>query len=129
MSLGKEAILRSAKKFQPQESIGEEEVSHDIVATSSETNLSVPAGRQRGKTISFSQSKGWDEQEADDAESNPVEWIMLTRSDPGGSVPRFMVERGTPSSIVADASKFLDWACSTTWMRKSLFPSRQEEFH
>ena len=36
---------------------------------------------------------------------------MITRSDPGGSVPRFMVERGTPGSIVADASKFLDWAC------------------
>lgn len=113
-SLGKEAILRSAKKFQPQQSIGEEEPGHDvpIIATSSETNPSVTVGRQRGKTISFSQSRGWDEQEADDAESNPVEWIMLTRSDPGGSVPRFMVERGTPSSIVADASKFLDWACS-----------------
>jgi hypothetical protein len=40
---------------------------------------------------------------------NPVEWIMITRSDPGGSVPRFMVERGTPGSIIADASKFLDW--------------------
>lgn len=51
------------------------------------------------------------EGQEDDAESNPVEWIMVTRSDPGGSVPRFMVERGTPGSIVADASKFLDWAC------------------
>ncbi|KAK6544480.1 hypothetical protein TWF694_001174 [Orbilia ellipsospora] len=47
----------------------------------------------------------------DDGETNPVEWIMLTRSDPGGSVPRFMVERGTPGSIVKDAEKFLDWAC------------------
>ncbi|KAF3197023.1 hypothetical protein TWF192_001590 [Orbilia oligospora] len=46
-----------------------------------------------------------------DGETNPVEWIMLTRSDPGGSVPRFMVERGTPGSIVKDAEKFLDWAC------------------
>lgn len=44
-------------------------------------------------------------------EENPVEWIMITRSDPGGSVPRFMVERGTPGSICADAKKFLDWAC------------------
>jgi hypothetical protein len=114
-SLGKEAILRSAKKFKPQQPIGEGEAGHDVpVATSSETNLSIPVGRQRGKTISFSQSRGWDEQEADEAESNPVEWIMLTRSDPGGSVPRFMVERGTPSSIVADASKFLDWACSSS---------------
>ncbi|KAK2780830.1 hypothetical protein FQN53_000955 [Emmonsiellopsis sp. PD_33] len=40
----------------------------------------------------------------------PVEWIMITRSDPGGSVPRWMVERGTPPSIVADAMKFVDWA-------------------
>jgi hypothetical protein len=126
-ALGKEAIIRSAKKFQPQESIGEDEGSHVIFATSSETNLSVPAGRQRGKTISFSQSKGWDEQEADDAESNPVEWIMLTRSDPGGSVPRFMVERGTPSSIVADASKFLDWACSTDMDDDEPVPEREEE--
>ncbi|KAK6531293.1 hypothetical protein TWF281_008108 [Arthrobotrys megalospora] len=47
----------------------------------------------------------------EDGELNPVEWIMLTRSDPGGSVPRFMVERGTPGSIVKDAEKFLDWAC------------------
>lgn len=44
-------------------------------------------------------------------ELNPVEWIMVTRSDPGGGIPRFMVERGTPGSIVADAVKFLDWAC------------------
>ncbi|GAB7353022.1 hypothetical protein MBLNU459_g3578t1 [Dothideomycetes sp. NU459] len=45
-------------------------------------------------------------------ELNPVEWIMITRSDPGGGIPRFMVERGTPSSICADAVKFLDWACA-----------------
>lgn len=47
----------------------------------------------------------------DDAETNPVEWIMVTRSDPGGGIPRFMVERNVPSSIVQDAVKFLDWAC------------------
>lgn len=48
----------------------------------------------------------------EDAETNPVEWIMVTRSDPGGGIPRFMVERNVPSSIVADAIKFLDWACA-----------------
>ncbi|KAF2275477.1 uncharacterized protein EI97DRAFT_379431 [Westerdykella ornata] len=47
-----------------------------------------------------------------DPETNPVEWIMITRSDPGGSIPRFMVERNTPPSIVQDAGKFLEWACS-----------------
>ncbi|KAF3918522.1 hypothetical protein ABW21_db0207388 [Orbilia brochopaga] len=51
--------------------------------------------------------------ENEETEANPVEWIMLTRSDPGGSVPRFMVDRGTPGSIVRDAEKFLDWACET----------------
>lgn len=79
----------------------------------------VREGRKRGKTISFAQSRGssakseaMDNPHAqDEDETNPVEWIMITRSDPGGSVPRFMVERGTPGSIVADASKFLDWAC------------------
>jgi hypothetical protein len=47
-----------------------------------------------------------------EAESNPVEWVMVTRSDPGGGIPRFMVERNVPSSIVQDAVKFLDWACA-----------------
>lgn len=47
-----------------------------------------------------------------DAETNPVEWIMVTRSDPGGGIPRFMVERNVPSSIVQDAVKFLNWACA-----------------
>ncbi|PHH63240.1 hypothetical protein CDD81_6192 [Ophiocordyceps australis] len=41
-----------------------------------------------------------------------VEWIMVTRSDPGGSVPRFMIEKGTPPGIVGDAAKFLQWAMS-----------------
>lgn len=57
-------------------------------------------------------SKGGAPQNDGAEDSYPVEWIMLTRSDPGGSVPRFMVERGTPGSIVADAAKFLDWACA-----------------
>lgn len=50
----------------------------------------------------------------DGADHNPVEWIMVTRSDPGGGIPRFMVERSVPSSIVQDAVKFLDWACAKT---------------
>ncbi|KAG8534122.1 uncharacterized protein KY384_000966 [Bacidia gigantensis] len=71
-------------------------------------------GRQRGKTISFAtnmkdRSLGKASGDAED-ELAPVEWIMITRSDPGGSVPRFLVERGTPGGIVADAGKFVDWA-------------------
>ncbi|GIZ39545.1 hypothetical protein CKM354_000292600 [Cercospora kikuchii] len=43
---------------------------------------------------------------------NPIEWIMVTRSDPGGGIPRFLVERGTPESMLGDLPKFFDWACS-----------------
>ncbi|KAJ5818146.1 hypothetical protein N7474_003737 [Penicillium riverlandense] len=48
--------------------------------------------------------------ENDDAELNPVEWIMVTRSDPGGNIPRWMVDKGTPKSVEADAAKFINWA-------------------
>lgn len=51
--------------------------------------------------------------DVEEEDMNPVEWIMITRSDPGGSVPRWMVDRGTPKSIVTDAAKFLNWACQT----------------
>lgn len=78
--------------------------------------------RHRGNTIGFAESRGpnakgerMDRHEAshgdDQAETNPVEWTMVTRSDPGGGIPRFMVDRGTPSSITFDVAKFLDWAC------------------
>jgi hypothetical protein len=87
-----------------------------------DTNGSPDRGRPRGSTIGFAESRGesakgerLDKHEhfdTDDQETNPVEWIMVTRSDPGGGIPRFMVERGTPSSITADAVKFLDWATS-----------------
>ena len=62
-----------------------------------------PSTRKRGSTVAG--------MEPADYGADPVEWVMVTRSEPGGSVPRFMVERGTPSSICADAKKFLDWAC------------------
>lgn len=107
-------MIRNARKHSPP---GSEHVSKEPdlgeEATQSE-------GRARGHTISFDKSRGSDAKgenfdvpkEDDDCETNPIEWIMITRSDPGGSVPRFMIERGTPGGIVADASKFLNWACA-----------------
>jgi len=50
------------------------------------------------------------QREVDAAELNPVEWTMITRSEPGGGIPRFMVERGTPSAMISDLHKWLDWA-------------------
>lgn len=116
--------LRKADQEEVQEEKADSQSSHAQAnggspRTSLDTN-SAARGRKRGKTISFAESRGYSAKgEAMDAyhddseelaEANPVEWIMVTRSDPGGSVPRFLVERGTPAGIVADASKFLDWA-------------------
>lgn len=63
--------------------------------------------------------------EAAHPEQNPVEWIMITRSDPGGSVPRWMVERGTPGGIVKDAEKFLDWAANQEGLEEE-YPEEAE---
>ena len=115
--LEKELLLRNTERKMKES--GDELVDEDGHLTPAAADKAVWEGRKRGKTISFAGSRGasakgeaMDDPDAhDDAEMNPVEWIMVTRSDPGGSVPRFMVERGTPGSIVADAGKFLDWAC------------------
>ncbi|KAL9594802.1 MAG: hypothetical protein Q9179_005242 [Wetmoreana sp. 5 TL-2023] len=120
----KAALIRSAQHSLDRGGSGEEMLAdmdadgHVPIAK----DVLVQEGRKRGKTISFAESRGvrakgeamdtpHDEGFDDPAEQNPVEWIMITRSDPGGSVPRFLVERGTPSGIVSDASKFLHWAC------------------
>lgn len=118
-TLGKEAILRNARKNSPPE--GENgSASKEKPEEHDSDHPHGGSGRARGKTISFDRSRGSDAKgesmdiprDEDDCESNPIEWIMITRSDPGGSVPRFMVERGTPGGIVSDASKFLNWACA-----------------
>ncbi|KAH1303028.1 hypothetical protein KXX11_002460 [Aspergillus fumigatus] len=82
------------------------------------------AGRPRGKTESAvlerrdETAKHIDDLVQDDEESPwPVEWIMVTRSDPGGNIPRWMVEKGTPKSICTDAVKFVEWACRDTTTR------------
>ncbi|KAF4218624.1 hypothetical protein CNMCM8980_007615 [Aspergillus fumigatiaffinis] len=81
-------------------------------------------GRPRGKTESAvlekrdETAKHIDDLDRDDEEDPwPVEWIMVTRSDPGGNIPRWMVEKGTPKSICTDAVKFVDWACRDTTTR------------
>ncbi|KAL1863588.1 hypothetical protein Plec18167_000682 [Paecilomyces lecythidis] len=79
-------------------------------------------GRKRGKTESAvketqksastgTSTKSGSDEEDEEEYSNTVEWIMVTRSDPGGNVPRWMVEKSTPKSIVADAAKFVNWLC------------------
>ncbi|KAK6582749.1 hypothetical protein PZA11_005157 [Diplocarpon coronariae] len=115
-TLSGDAILRNAKKNHstPNGAVG------TLIPDDAASEDDQSDSRARGKTISFDKSRGSDTKgesadippEEDESECNPVEWIMITRSDPGGSVPRFMIERGTPGGIVSDASKFLDWACA-----------------
>lgn len=123
-SLDRAARLRSAREKLDQGEKGfsgaDATQADDCLPTPSTEDLVSGGGRRRGRTISFAESRGFSakgeamdtcQDDLDDLdETNPVEWIMVTRSDPGGSVPRFLVERGTPSGIVADAGKFLDWA-------------------
>lgn len=57
---------------------------------------------------------------AQDEDGEPeyaIEWLMITRSDPGGSVPRFMVDKGTPPGICTDAGKFVKWLHSEDFVR------------
>jgi len=117
-SLEKEVLKHNAAKHE----VSFDESAHDdqrdnkhlTVDTSRSALREVsPASRKRSATVGIPATPilGGDPADHYGPEENPVEWIMVTRSDPGGSVPRFMVERGTPSSICADAQKFLDWAC------------------
>jgi len=77
----------------------------------SASSASVAGRRQRAATDAHApRDKGSDQPDPTDPEDNPVEWMMITRSDPGGGIPRFLVERGTPGSICGDAVKFVDWA-------------------
>ncbi|KAK8049295.1 hypothetical protein PG994_011025 [Apiospora phragmitis] len=105
-ALGKEALVRSAR---------------NAALASSASDVREQEGRKRGKTIGFAGTG--EDQEGDDNSETMVEWLMVTRSDPGGSVPRFMVERGTPAGIAGDAKKFLDWVSA---MKVDDFPDHDE---
>lgn len=100
-----------------QDSTRSEPQLQDEASHKSAAGQSTPTGRKRGKTDTAVQEQQEGGAEVSDGATevdgdaiNPVEWIMVTRSDPGGSVPRWMVERGTPKSIAVDAAKFLSWA-------------------
>ena len=110
-----ELLVRNAERMHTFPSQDSEHSDSHLTPAHSTARESSPAGRRRSHTVdipSHPEAGRSDHERIEyDPEDNPVEWIMVTRSDPGGSVPRFMVERGTPSSICADAVKFLDWAC------------------
>ncbi|KAI0887400.1 uncharacterized protein GGS22DRAFT_178533 [Annulohypoxylon maeteangense] len=92
-NLGRQASIRSAR-----------------LAADSASPARDGDGRRRGRTIGHADIG--DVMENDEDYDTMVEWIMVTRSDPGGSVPRFMIERGTPPGIAGDANKFVKWISS-----------------
>ncbi|WVN86851.1 uncharacterized protein L203_102025 [Cryptococcus depauperatus CBS 7841] len=59
-------------------------------------------GRVRGKYVSVERVK---ELEG----GRQVEWSMVTSSDAGGNIPRFVTNRSLPSSIAEDVPSFLSW--------------------
>jgi len=62
------------------------------------------------RMVSFDGPAGTKVSEAGESETEmAIEWLMVTRSDPGGNVPRFLVEKGTPGGIISDAGRFLNW--------------------
>lgn len=81
------------------------EPSHSLKLHRSRTDL---------KDVSSSQR---DDMDHADAESNPVEWIMITRSDPGGGIPRFMGELHNQSCMICKNSPQLT-VDSRSWHSK-----------
>lgn len=69
------------------------------------------------------------EHNSEEEGNSVVEWMMITRSDPGGSVPRFMIEKKTPEGIANDANKFIQWISSEDFesLLKSNFESTPAE--
>lgn len=95
MGMSQEAVLRAAQKRAEARS---DEAPSERGLSRSLSGLP-PRDRNEGSGVG---------QSGEDTEM-AIEWVMVTRSDPGGSVPRFMVEKGTPGGIVTDAGKFLKW--------------------
>ncbi|KAK6081691.1 reticulocyte-binding protein 2 like protein a [Seiridium cupressi] len=110
-ALEKDALARSARS----------------AAMSSSTSDTAAEGRKRGKTISFAGTEE-DAKDPDDVETL-VEWLMVTRSDPGGSVPRFMVEKGTPAGIATDAEKFMKWVQARDSAKTTKASDEVDEVH
>ncbi|KAK3313483.1 hypothetical protein B0H66DRAFT_566316 [Apodospora peruviana] len=95
-SVAKEAVIRSASKAQ--------------AANDDESSRSVSPPPRPASAADVAEVDS--EVDAEETEM-AIEWLMVTRSDPGGSVPRWMVEKGTPGGITNDAGKFVKWLSAT----------------
>lgn len=88
------------------------EVIREIPLSTAKSTSTTKLVRTNSNDTQSKGTQGRDANASDEPELNPVEWIMVTRSDPGGGIPRFLVERGTPEAMLGDLTKFFDWACA-----------------
>ncbi|KAL0930858.1 uncharacterized protein CTRU02_213593 [Colletotrichum truncatum] len=106
-SMGREAVLRAAKKSAEGE-----------------------GGRQRGTSVDSAPARddaGHNDDGAEEESTTSIEWLMVTRSDPGGNVPRFLIDRGTPGGIIGDAGKFIKWVTAKASEDFASSDTEQEE--
>ncbi|KAK1995223.1 hypothetical protein LX36DRAFT_702444 [Colletotrichum falcatum] len=106
-SMSKEAVLRAARKA------ADGDGRHRGVSVDSAS----PRDDARHAGESIGEEEG----------SRAVEWIMVTRSDPGGNVPRFLIDRGTPGGIIGDAAKFINWMTTKSAEDFTTSDSEEEE--
>ncbi|KZL69036.1 hypothetical protein CI238_03087 [Colletotrichum incanum] len=105
-SMGKEAVLRAAKKAADGD------------------------GRHRGVSVDSAPARddaGHAGESFEEDGSRAIEWLMVTRSDPGGNVPRFLIDRGTPAGIIGDAGKFIKWMTAKSSDDFTTSDTEQEE--
>ncbi|EPE03517.1 reticulocyte-binding protein 2 [Ophiostoma piceae UAMH 11346] len=81
------------------------------------TRSSIDLGRN---SLDQEQDEGHQHQHHSDTHDMAIEWIMITRNNPGGNVPRFLVDKSTPSSIISDANKFMDWLVAKVWAEQGV---------
>ncbi|KAK6207535.1 hypothetical protein QIS74_12616 [Colletotrichum tabaci] len=105
-SMGKEAVLRAAKKAADGD------------------------GRHRGTSVDSAPARNdaaHTGEGLEDEGTRSIEWLMVTRSDPGGNVPRFLIDRGTPGGIIGDAGKFIKWMSAKSADDFATSDTEQEE--
>ncbi|KAI1150168.1 hypothetical protein F4825DRAFT_463551 [Nemania diffusa] len=100
-------------KTLPSTRLSEDVTSEDPSAAAAEGSDNVGEESVVSTTLKNGKEDGLDSAEHEDQDGDSIiEWMMITRSDPGGSVPRFIIEKKTPEGIANDATKFLKWISS-----------------
>ncbi|KAI1327856.1 hypothetical protein F5Y16DRAFT_370511 [Xylariaceae sp. FL0255] len=105
-------LIREVKVHEDRKQSQDANSSLDITTTDGNVSSSENAAEGRvSKDDPVTRAGGGSDHEHDVGET-VIEWLMITRSDPGGNVPRFLVERGMAPVLASDADKFFKWMSS-----------------